>query len=236
MPEQDYIQIFGPEHLRYISMLLLVAIALFTFRERIPRNRKRLTGIILAVSVFQQLLLYTSYFYLLDFHLGESLPLQISRISSLLGIVLLVTKNRKVFFVLCFFSIYAYASFLYPSRVYAITHPIGLSFILNHVITILLPYYMMIAYGMKVKKREHRMAFGWFVAYLLFVYFFNPLVDGNYFYLKYRPLFAGWPDYLYLPAVLLVTYLGFWIGERWYRYIGPKLERRVTCEPGPYEF
>ena len=223
MPAQDYIRIFGPEHFLYIAILVIITISLFVFRHRIPARRRMISGMILAVSMFQQILLYSSYLYLLDFHLGESLPLHISRISSLLGIALLLTKNRKVFAILCFFSIYAWATFLYPSRVYAITHPIGLSFILNHVITILLPYYMMIAYGLRIKKNDSLMAFGWFSFYLIFVYFFNPLVDGNYFYLKYRPLFASRPDTLYMPAVFIVTLAGFYLGEKWYLKIQDRL-------------
>ena len=93
-------------------------------------------------------------------------------------------------------------------------------------ITILLPYYMMIAYGLQIKKGDRNTAFGWFTTYLAFVYFFNPLVDGNFFYLKYRPVFARWPDYVYLPAALAVTYLGFWLGERWYLFIQQKLSYR----------
>ena len=226
MPEQNYIRLFGPEYFLYIAILLVFAVCLFAFRTKIPKHRKAITIGILLVSLFQQVLLYSSYFYLLDFHLGESLPFHISRISSLLGILLLLTNNRKTFAVLSFFSLYAWATFLYPSRVYAITHPIGLSFIINHVITILLPYYMMIAYGLQIKKGDRNTAFGWFTTYLAFVYFFNPLVDGNYFYLKYRPVFAHWPDYVYLPAALAVTYLGFWLGERWYLFIQQKLSYR----------
>lgn len=228
MPQQDYIRMFGADHWLYILILLCLIAALFVFRKQIPPRRKQISAIILGVSVFQQLLLYSSYFTLLDFHLGESLPFQLSRISSLIGIFLLITKRRRLFSVLCFFSIYAWATFLYPSRVYAITHPIGVSFILNHVITILLPYYMMIAYGMQIKKGDALHAFFWFFVYLVFVYFFNPLVDGNYFYLKYRPVFSTWPDALYLPATLLVTLAGFLLGERWYLYIGDKLTKGAS--------
>lgn len=219
MPEQDYIRIFGPEHGLYLLLFLGCAILLYFGRHRLGAHRKAITRILLVSSVFQQILLYSSYFYLLDFHLGESLPLHISRISSLLGILVLLTKNRSLFAVLCFFSLYAWPTFLYPSRVYPITHPIGLSFLINHVITILLPYYMMMAYGLRLRKNEFFRAFAWFCGYLLTVYLVNPLLDGNYFYLKYRPFFASWPDALYLAAVLLVTFTGFFLGEKWYLHL-----------------
>lgn len=56
---------------------------------------------------------------------------------------------------LCFFGLYAWTSFLYPSRVHGIFHPIGVSFFVNHVITLLLPYYGMIAYSMIAKIITH---------------------------------------------------------------------------------
>ncbi len=225
MPAQDYIRIFGPEHILYIALLVAATVLLISQRRHIPARRRALSAIILVVSIFQQILLYSAYFYLLDFHLGESLPFHVSRICSILGIILLIKRNRQVFVVLSFWGIYAWATFIYPSRVYDIFHPIGLSFILNHTITILLPYYMMIAYDLRIRRRDYRKALLYFTLYLIFVYFFNPLVDGNYFYLKYRPFFSSWPDYIYLPAVLLVTSLGFYLGEKWYIYIQDRLRR-----------
>ncbi|MDD4774308.1 MAG: hypothetical protein PHZ09_12030 [Eubacteriales bacterium] len=76
-----------------------------------------------------------------------------------------------------------------------------------------MPYYGMIAYNMKLKKGDKNKAFLFFVIYLVFVYFINPLVDGNYFYLKHRPVFPDLPDYIYLPGAMLFTYVLFCAGE-----------------------
>lgn len=136
----DYITLFNPDHIIFIIGLIIISAALFIKRGTVKEHRRTITLVILIVSIFQQILLYSSYYFILDFDLGESLPLQISRVNTILGIIFLITKNGKVFRVLALFGLFAWLSFLYPSRVYGITHPIGWSFFINHVVTLLLPF------------------------------------------------------------------------------------------------
>lgn len=228
VPYGQYIKVFGLEHIIYITGLIIIAVLLFKFKESVKTNENTVTIFILIASICQQILLYSSYFVLMEFDLAESLPFHISRINSILGIIFLVTKNKKVYTVLCYFGLYAWTSFLYPSRVYGITHPIGISFFVNHVITLLMPYYGMIAYDIKIKKGDKNKAFFWFLIYLTFVYFFNPLVDGNYFYLKYKPIFAFLPEHVYLLCSMLFTYVLFSIGEIIYFKVQDKLNVKAN--------
>lgn len=215
----EFIPIFGADHFIFIGSLLLIAFLLFFNKDLVRRNRDRITVVILLISIAQQILLYRSYYQLMGFDLGESLPLHISRINSILGILYLITKNERIFTVFSYFSLFAWMSFLYPSRVYGITHPLGISFFVNHVITLLLPYYGIIAYGSENKKEDKRVAYAWFLLYLSVAYLVNPLVEGNYFYLKHRPFFQNQPDPIYILLILLVTYLLFSMGNRLYNKI-----------------
>lgn len=215
----DYITLFNPDHIIYILGLIIIGVTLFIKRDAVKENRKMITAVILIVSIFQQILLYSSYYFILDFDLGESLPLQISRINTILGIIYLLTKNDKVFRVLALFGLFAWLSFLYPSRVYGITHPIGWSFFINHVVTLLLPFYGIIAYNMKIKTMDSLKVFPWFVLYVAVAYFTNMLTDGNYFYLKHKPIFAGMHDVFYIPLSLLFSLALFKAGEWIYRKV-----------------
>ena len=159
----EYIPIFGADHLIYIFGLILLAFLLYVNRHRIKPHRGKLTMILFITSIIQQILLYSAYFYLLDFDLAESLPLHISRINTILGLIYLVTKNEKLFRVMSYLSLYAWTSFLYPSRVYGFNHPLGLSFFINHVITLLLPFYAMMAYNARIDKKDRNRAFVWFI-------------------------------------------------------------------------
>lgn len=100
--------------------------------------------------------------------------------------------------------------FFYPQRIYPVYHVIGISYLINHVITILIPYFGFTAYQWRPQFLGFIKAYGYFLVYFTFVYFLNPLIDGNYFYLKYRPFFQDWPEYIYVPCLLLVVLIGFY--------------------------
>ena len=149
-----YIEPFDMQHLIYIGILVSILALMIRNRDSLRENRKLYGMVILGLSVFQQILLYTWYWMEMGFNLSESLPLHICRISTLLGIWFLISKKHKVLDVMFFFGLYAYGSFLYPSRVYPVQHAIGISFVLNHAITILLPWFGHIAARAAAAKRS----------------------------------------------------------------------------------
>ncbi|MFC3900905.1 TIGR02206 family membrane protein [Aliicoccus persicus] len=213
----EYITLFGPDHLIYVAGMIVVAILLFTNISFIKKHRAIITLVILVLSIIQQIVLYGSYFVLYDFDLAESLPLHISRINSILGIIYFITKNKKVFTVLALFSAFAYLSFLYPSRVYGITHPIGISFFVNHAITILLPFYGIIAYNETINRWDSLREFPWFILYVIVAYVTNIFTDGNYFYLKEKPVFPNLANIFYIPASFVFSFVLFKICELLFR-------------------
>ena len=197
------------DHLIYLLLFTAALASLILNRDRIRANRKWYSYGTLVLSILQQVLLYSWYFLEMGFDLSESLPLHICRIASLLGIWYLLTKRSKVMDTMFYFGLYAYGSFLYPQRIYPVYHVIGISFIINHIITILLPWFAFIAYDWRPDFRGLIRSSVWFLVYFTFVYFLNPLIDGNYFYLKYRPFFQDWPDIIYVPFVLAFTLCSF---------------------------
>lgn len=201
----SFIPILGTHHLIYIGLIGILLFLLIIRSKEVKTNADLIKKWILVFSIGQQLLLYSWYIFEMGFDVSESLPLHISRVSTLLGIVYLMTKNEKVLNVLFYFGLFAYGSFFYPQRVYPIYHAIGISFFINHAITILLPIFAAIAYDWRPHLRGVFKAYGWFLVYFVFVYFLNPLIDGNYFYLKYRPFFGSLPDSVYVPLVLIAT-------------------------------
>lgn len=209
----EFIEIFGIDHLIYIVCFLFVAVFLFIKKDFVQENSNRISKILLALSICQTIILYGSYFIFLDFDLSESLPFHISRVSTILIIVFLINKNPKLYKIISFFSLFALFSFIYPQRVHGVLHPIGLSFLINHTITLLMPFYGMIAYGLRISIGDRNFAFKWFLLYFLIVIFVNKIVDGNYFYLKYKPLGITWPNHIYYPLILIGTYIYFSLGE-----------------------
>lgn len=219
----EYIQVFGLEHFIYLGGVIFLGLFLFTKKKWITVNRDVVTNILIIVLLIQQLILYSSYVLLNQFTLGESLPFHISRISTIMVIVFLIKKNKKLYNTLCYFGVFAYLSFIYPSRIYGITHPLGISYFVSHAVTLLLPYYGMIAYQMKIETKERINSFKWLISYIIFCLIVNPLIDGNYFYLKEKPLFSSLPDIVYVPLLVVFSYFLFIFVEKIYRFINMQL-------------
>jgi len=224
--EVAFIPLFGEHHLIYMVLMLILLTLLMTQCKFIKQHADKISYWILAFSIGQQILLYSWYIFETGFDVAESLPLHISRISSILGIIYLITKNQKVLNLLFYFGLYAYGTFFYPQRVYPVYHVIGVSFFINHAITILLPIFVAIAYDWRPKLSGAFNAYLWFLFYFWFVYFLNPLLNGNYFYLKYRPFFDHLPDYLYIPLVLSFTLIIFLTGY----YLSLLIEKVVSMK------
>ena len=207
-----FIAILGKNHYLYILMMLLFFFLLVSQYKRIQKNPLVIHKYFLVFSVSQQILLYSWYFFETGFDLQEALPLHLSRITSLLGIMYLLTKKKKWIDLSFYFGLFAYGTFLYPQRVYPVYHILGISFFINHAITILLPIFAAIAYHWRPSFIGVFSAYKWFLIYFLSVYLLNPLINGNYFYLKYRPFFRQWPDYKYIPFILVGTLIAFLLG------------------------
>nr|NLD41193.1 TIGR02206 family membrane protein [Actinomycetales bacterium] len=210
--DTPFIPLFGVDHLLYIGIMLACLAALLLGRTWVRRHRERLRRVLLGTSVAQFAALYAWYVTETSFDLAEALPLHISRISTILGIVFLATRNRRVMDVAFYLGLFAYLTFLLPQRIYPITHAIGWSFVVSHVLTILLPVFAVIAYGWRPTAPALWRSFGWFLAYFLVVLVVNPLVGGNYFYLRDRPILAGLPSPLYEALAVSVTLALFWLG------------------------
>lgn len=226
----EYISLFHLDHLIYIIGLVVIASAFFLNITFVKKHKTVITTIVVIIIIAQQILLYSGYYFATGhgsgFDLSEALPLHLSRINSILGLLFLLTRNRQVFSILTMFSLFAILSFIYPSQVYGITHPIGISFFVNHIVTLLLPFYGIIAYNMKIKPHDSLRALPWFIMYVAVAYITNQLTGGNYFYLRDKPVFASLPDVIYIPLSIVFAFVLFKLGEIMYRKLGPILKKK----------
>ncbi|GAA2179683.1 hypothetical protein GCM10009785_07270 [Brooklawnia cerclae] len=226
-----YITLFGPDHLAYIAGLLIVLAALLTGRSWVRRHATGLRRAILGLSVAQFTGLYLWYFLETGFDVAEALPLHISRTTTILGLVFLITRRPAWLNVQFFFGLFAYATFVLPSKIYPVTHVIGWSFFVSHTINIALPIFAGIAWGWRPTVRGLWKAYGWFLVYFVAAVVVNRLVGGNYFYLRDRPLLKSLPSPWYELGALAATLAIFWIGYGVSRLAGPGARADEGSEP-----
>lgn len=89
--QAPFIKLFGLNHLLYIGIMFLLLLLLVHYRGKVKEHRETVRKVLLVISFAQQILLYSWYIFETGFDSAESLPLHISRISSLIGIYYLFT-------------------------------------------------------------------------------------------------------------------------------------------------
>ena len=211
-PAADYIPLFGPDHLVALGAVVLALTLLLVFRSAVREHARGLRCTFLGLALVQQVVLYWYQAAVAGWDWGDSGPLHISRVTTLVLIVYLATGRRAVLEVGFYVGLYAYATFLYPQRIQPMDHVMGLSFLVSHAVTILVPVYAGIATGWRPTVRGLWRSYAWFLAYFVVVLGVNAVTDGNYFYLKYRPFLRGLPDPLYWLAAGAATLALMWIG------------------------
>ncbi|ANS78147.1 YwaF [Serinicoccus hydrothermalis] len=221
-PHPPWIAIGGPEHLLYVLALLLVAAVLLAARGWVREHRTGVYRTLAVVVVLQQLTLY-GFYATTGWDPAETLPLHISRVSALLGLVYLVTGSRRVMDVLFFFGLWAWASFAYPQNIQPPTNILGLSFFVNHAVTLLMPVLAWVTTDWRPSLPGMRRALLWFGVYLVVAVGANAAFGGNYFYQRERPLLPWLEQPWYLLASVAATVVLFCLG-----YAVSRLLARVT--------
>ncbi len=205
-----YVEVLSLPHLAY---LIFCAAAVFLFirsRKAIRDNREKVGKTMLGIFLFQQIfLMYGLYLLTSSDLLKNALPLEMCRISSILTIFFLITKDSRFMDVIFYFSIYALASLFYPKNVYHFLHVNGLSYMINHLMTVLTPIFGIIAYGWKPSWKAFRRAAIAFSVFLPVVIVVNHFTGGNYFYLVDRPFWNDLPAPLFVGIAYVGTIAGF---------------------------
>lgn len=186
--DAPFIKAFSLAHILYLAAFFMILLAMFVFRDFINIHQVVIGRVMFTISILQQILLYSWYYFETKFDLKQALPLHICRLSTIMGLIYLLTGNQMIMQVLFYFGLYAYFSFFMPSRINKIYHVSGLSYFLNHIITILIPFFAYFTTGWTPSIRGLIVSLGIFAVYWFVALMVNQSTGGNYFYMKYRPV------------------------------------------------
>lgn len=209
--DAPYVRPYSIEHILYLVVCAAIIFLFIRNRRGIRAQRDKVGRVFLAILLFQQVvLLYGWYAVATGYDLSVSLPFHICRMASLLTIVFLLSKKMVFMDVVCYFSIFALISFFYPMNVYHFAHVSGLSYMVNHLLTVLVPIFAVVAYDWRPTWRSYRNAAVGFTAYFAIAVAVNALVPGgNYFYQTDRPFLRSMPQWQFSALSYLVTLAGF---------------------------
>ena len=187
----------------WIILALYMAITIAIGRRLSPGQRVRFEkgwGILILGSyvIIQFLLVYHD-----AYTLKNSLPLHLCSFSRLLSFILLTLRKKWAFYPLFFWGLMGgLHALLTPESTFGDGTFYLLEYFIGHAGIMVVPVYMLFVHDYKIKKYE------WFRAWVLLnsllplIYFISVGTEGNYMFLRERPLvdnpfvIGEWPWYL----------------------------------------
>jgi hypothetical integral membrane protein (TIGR02206 family) len=204
-----YISLFGNEHFFYFLSIIGLLTFILVNRTKLKKYRRLIRTSLISLSIFQQVLLYGWYWLIMDFNFSHALPLHLCRISTLIGIAYLILKKSILMDFVFYYGLFTYFSFLLPFSIYPPYHVMGVSYLINHAITLILPFIAWYTWGWKPKYSNLPYVIIGFLVYFNLILWVNDSVQGNYFYLVNRPFLKDLPTFAYNSLAILVTLVGF---------------------------
>ncbi len=227
--DAPYVKLFSIEHIIFLLVCACVVFLFIKYRSAIRTHREQIGRVMLGIILFQQIFLMYGWYLCVtppEELLKQALPLEMCRISSILTIVFLLTKDKRFMDVIFYFSIFALASLVYPKNIYHFAHVNGISYMINHLMTVLTPIFGIIAYGWKPSWKAFARAGIAFTVFLPVVLVVNHLTGGNYFYQVDRPFWNDMAPWLFSS----ITYVGTMAGFALVTWLIDLVVKKVTAQ------
>ncbi|WP_316568259.1 TIGR02206 family membrane protein [Neobacillus sp. YIM B06451] len=189
---------FSVSHVIVLAILLLAAIAIYVFRERLKGHGQRKMEVWAAGTLIVMESLYHVWMYANGFWRAvDSLPAGLCSISLILAVILLLTGSKAVYDILLYTALLgATQALATPYLFYDFPHFRFVHFFYTHMLIVLVPLYYTWVKG-------YRPAFSSVIRLVVFlnlimpvVMLINKMVGGNYMYLSHKPETASLLDVL----------------------------------------
>ena len=190
---EDYVfPFFSVEHFLLLGLLIVVSILIGVNRTKLgadPRHlvRKLLLGSLLLEQVSQ----YSWYFLAGTFTLGDGLPLYISRTTIIALILSYLTINYYFRTISIYWGTFAgILAVLFPVIYpFYFPHVTNFTYFFGHIVMVWSVVYFLAVEKYRFSKKGLFFALVFTNIFNYFVYRLNPLVNGNYSYFAYPPVF-----------------------------------------------
>lgn len=213
-------RLFSLDHLLTIGIILILGVLLFVFRKQLQRSgKKRFLRFSLAFILFANESFYHIWLvYKNAWSLKTGLPLELSDITVILAIIMLLTNSYRVFQFMYFAGLASSIQAILTPDLghYSFPHFRYFEFFVSHGGVVLACLIMVVA-----SKYRPTIPSLWVTVlivnlYAACVFFINKSLNANFMYLMKKPENASLLDYLgpwpwYLLSAELVMILSFYI-------------------------
>lgn len=175
--------VFGPLHLFLLAFVAVGTALLYYFREPLRKFKyNNVLRYLFAGTLFTNMTVYYISLWLMGYYdVRKHLPLEFCFITGYIFMYILLTKNRKLYRVIYFFTVVGpLPAMLWPNLSGSFDRFIFYQFFISHHLMILMSFYTLIVLGYHVTFKDTFRAMGW--AALLFgsVYGINLIFGTNY--------------------------------------------------------
>lgn len=211
-------KVFGTGHLIFVGIVFLIAL-FFIFGWKNPREQAKRTVRYTFIAI---LIIWEGGWHVWNLYWGQwtlqtMLPLHVCSIMVWLSIVLLLTKNYRIYEFAYFLGLGgALQPLLTPEAgAYGLPHFRAFQTLIVHGTLVLIPIYMTAVEGYRPTWNSFkRVAIGGNI-YMAFVFVMNMLLDSNFMFLMHKPETASlmdvlgpWPWYLLsLEGIAFIMFL-----------------------------
>ncbi|PGL73124.1 TIGR02206 family membrane protein [Bacillus sp. AFS055030] len=223
-------RLFSKDHLLTIGILLILCVLLFVFRKQIQRSwKKRLFRFSVAFLLLASEILYHIWLvYENAWSLKNGLPLELSDLTVILGIIMLLTNSYRMFQFMYFAGLASSIQAIMTPDLghYSFLHFRYFEFFVSHGGVVLACLVMVVA-----SKFRPTIPSMWVTVlivnlYAACVFFINKALNSNFMYLMKKPENASildylgpWPWYLLSAEIVMIVtfyilYSPFWIKRK----------------------
>jgi hypothetical integral membrane protein (TIGR02206 family) len=223
-------RLFGPAHLAALALFVVLALSFLPLRRpAFPRGRSLLRYTMAGVLILNELLWHVWALLNGEWTVVKMLPLHLCSLSVYLSVVVLLSRNYRVYEFLYFLGLAGSVPALLTPNLdnYGFPHVLFFQYFIGHLLIALVPLYMTLAEGFRPRWKSVGRFLVILNVYAVFVGGVDFLLGSNYLFLAHKPagstlmeLLGPWPwyiaslDVLAVAAVLLL-YAPFGVGDWW---------------------
>jgi hypothetical integral membrane protein (TIGR02206 family) len=222
----DPFVLFSIEHILTIVLVVLLCAGVVFSRKSLRKENLRnpLRYGLAAILICSELSYHTWQIYYGEWNISYSLPLHLSSVSLIFSVIMLLTKNEKVFAFVFFAGIGSALQAMVTPVIdgYSFPHFRYIHFYVAHGGVVIACTYMIAVEKYRPTIKSLWRSFLYLNVYTLFIFFVNLLVDGNYMFVMQKPptasildILGPWPWYILpLEIITLISFFILWVPFR----------------------
>ncbi len=211
-------RIFSTSHFMGLLTIAIINVILITWLKKYKTEKgdKIIRYTLATMLILQEISLSVWRIYCHHWRMGTSLPLHLCGAAIVLGAIMLVNKNYRLYELVYFWGLGgAIQALLQPDIFYPVPHYRFFQFFVSHGLIVTASLYSTFSFKYRPEFKSIFRVFFITNIYLVFIALFNYIFNGNYLFICHKPetaslldFFGPWPWYvLVLEVVALVSFI-----------------------------